>query len=67
MMLHTIEQVREELYKVACFHQMNLVADELVKMSRSLDWLLIQVQRDNLNSWKRNHRKLAMDMKENTI
>jgi hypothetical protein len=63
-LLQTIEQVREQMYQVAHANQMNLVADEIVTISHSLDWLLVKVQRERMEKWRRKHQRTFVTAKD---
>jgi hypothetical protein len=56
-LLQTIEQVREQMYRVAHANRMNLVADEIVSISHTLDWLLVKVQRERMETWRRKQKR----------
>ncbi|GIM46250.1 hypothetical protein DNHGIG_17990 [Collibacillus ludicampi] len=56
-LLQTIEQVREQMYKVARANRMNLVADDIVSISHTLDWLLVKVQRERMETWRRKQKR----------
>lgn len=55
-LMRKIEQVREQMYQVAQKNEMDLQAEEVLSISRMLDWMIYKVQRKTFTSWKQEQK-----------